>query len=146
MQIEIRIDSAYAEPKLIVLTAQMTDELREMLKSWSQETQVISGSRNETIELIDPESIVRVYAAAGKVFAVTEEGEFMLRQRLYEMEARLDPRRFVRISNSELINLKKVKCFDLNFVGTICVRLTDGTTTYVSRRYVPKIKKLLGMR
>ena len=35
--------------------------------------------------------------------------------------------------------------FDLSFAGTICVSLSNGTVTYVSRRYVAKIKQLLGI-
>ena len=89
--------------------------------------------------------MIRIYANDKKVFAVTGEGEYVLRQRLYELEERLDGRWFVRISNSEIINLKKVGHFDLSFTGTICVKLSDGTTTYVSRRYVSKIKKILGI-
>ena len=69
----------------------------------------------------------------------------MIRLRLYEAEERLKPFRFVRISNSEIINLKKVGSFDLSFAGTICVTLTDGSKTYVSRRYVTKIKEVLGI-
>ena len=65
--------------------------------------------------------------------------------RLYEIEERLNPHQFVRISNSEIINLKRVDNFDLSFTGTICVKLSNGTTTYVSRRYVAKIKKILGI-
>lgn len=65
--------------------------------------------------------------------------------RLYEAEQRLDSRMFVRISNGEIINLKKVGGFDLSFAGTICVSLSNGTVTYVSRRYVSKIKQLLGL-
>ena len=64
--------------------------------------------------------------------------------RLYEIEEKLCSGNFVRISNSEIINLKKVKNFDLSFTGTILVRLSDGSTSYVSRRYVSKIKKILG--
>ena len=85
----------------------------------------------------------KIYAGNGKVFAATNNGEYILRLRLYEIEERLNPSQFVRISNSEIINLKKVKNFDLSFTGTICVELMNGTTTYVSRRYVPK--KILGM-
>ena len=68
-----------------------------------------------------------------------------MRLRLYEAEQRLDSRAFVRISNGEMINLKKVKGFDLSFTGTICVALSNGTVTYVSRRYVAKIKQVLGI-
>ena len=35
--------------------------------------------------------------------------------------------------------------YDLSFAGTICVTLSNGTVTYVSRRFVAKIKQLLGI-
>ena len=68
-----------------------------------------------------------------------------MRLRLYEAEERMDSSKFVRISNSEIVNLKKVKSLDLSFVGTICMELSNGTVSYVSRRYVSKIKKVLGL-
>ena len=67
-----------------------------------------------------------------------------MRARLYELEETLK-KQFVRISNSEIVNLQKVKSFDLSFTGTICVSLSDGTVTYVSRRYVSKIRQVLGL-
>lgn len=106
---------------------------------------MIAGFRNDTLELLDPQRMIRIYASGGKVYAVTEDGEYTLRLRLYEMEERLDKSCFVRISNSEIINLKKVKSFDLSFSGTICVSLSGGTVTYVSRRYVARIRKVLGI-
>ena len=81
----------------------------------------------------------------GRVYAETTRGEYLLRLRLYEVETRLDSSSFVRISNSDIINLKKVNGFDLSFAGTICVTLSSGTVTYVSRRFVAKIKQLLGI-
>ncbi|MDO4308706.1 MAG: LytTR family DNA-binding domain-containing protein [Eubacteriales bacterium] len=147
MQVEIKIDSSYAEPKIIILTAAMTEDVTMIIDKLSKETpQIISGSKNEKIEVIEQGDLVRVYANAGKVFAVTDKGEYTIRLRLYEMEERLNSNQFVRISNSEIINLKKVKNFDLSFTGTICVELVNGTTTYVSRRYVSKIKTILNMR
>ena len=106
MQIEIKIDEKCKEPKIIVMTDKMTDEVNAIIK---------------------------------------RHGEYALRLRLYEAEQRLDSKTFVRISNSDIINLRKVKSFDLSFVGTICITLSNGTVTYVSRRSVAKIKQLLGM-
>lgn len=146
MRVEIKIDSSYSEPKIIILTAAMTEEVNIIVSKLSKETpQLISGIKDEKVELIEQDDLIRVYANSGKVFAVTDKGEYTLRLRLYEMEEILDGKRFVRISNSEIINLKKVENFDLNFTGTICVRLTNGTITYVSRRYVSKIKSILGV-
>ncbi|MCI9675891.1 MAG: LytTR family transcriptional regulator [Lachnospiraceae bacterium] len=146
MQVEIKIDPSYTEPKIIVLTSSMTEDVSNLVKKLSENVpDFISGSRNEKMEVLEQADLIRVYANAGKVFAVTPKGEYLLRLRLYELEERLNPDRFVRISNSEIINLKKVKSFDLSITGTICVQLTNGTVTYVSRRYVSKLKKILGI-
>lgn len=146
MKIEIRTDEAYSEPKIIILTAAVTDEVSRILKKLGEEAPPnLSGIRNEKLELLEPSELIRIYASGGKVFAVSEKGEYSVRLRLYEVEERLDRTRFVRISNSEIINLKKAESFDLSLTGTICVRLSDGTTAYVSRRYVSKIKQILGV-
>ena len=76
---------------------------------------------------------------------MTDKGTFRLRMRLYQAEEKLTGMRFVRISNSEIINLNKTENFDLSFVGTIQVKLKNGDTTFVSRRYVSEIKKILGI-
>ncbi len=146
MQFEVKIDSSYNEPKIIILTASMTEDVNMILNKLSNHVpQVISGSKDGKIEVIDQGDLIRIYTSAGKVFAVTHKGEYTLRLRLYEMEERLPSHQFVRISNSEIINLKKVHNFDMSFTGTICVKLSNGTVTYVSRRYVSKIKKILGI-
>lgn len=146
LQVEIKIDRAYPEPKAIILTAEMTQEIQELVKKLSQDApHVITGIKNEKLEVLEPADLIRVYASDGKVLAVTIRGVYTLRLRLYEAEQRLAENQFVRISNSEIINLKKVDHFDLSFTGTICVKLTNGDTTYVSRRYVGKIKKILGL-
>ena len=146
MQVEIKIDSTVTEPKVVILTDQINEEINEIFRKLSDtESQMIAGFQNDTVTLLDQDTILRIYAANGKVFAATEKGEYLIRLRLYELDARLRRDRFVRISNSEIINLKKVRHFDLRFSGTICVSLSDGTTTYISRRYVSKIKDLLGL-
>lgn len=146
MQIEIKIDENCREPKIIIMTDKMTDEVNDIVKKLSvEQPQLIAGFKDDSVQVIDPSSIYRVYAQSGKVFAETNKGNYLLRIRLYEAEERLEKLSFVRISNSDIINLKKVKSFDLSFAGTICITLSNGTVTYVSRRTVSKIKKLLGI-
>lgn len=146
MQLEIRIDAQCKEPRVIVVADQMTDELRGIIKRLSDEpAQVIAGFREDTVTLLEPSDIYRIFAVSGKVLAETEHGAYALRLRLYEMEQRLAQQSFVRISNSDIINLKKVKSFDLSLAGTIRITLSNGTVTYVSRRSVSRIKQLLGI-
>ena len=146
MQIEIKIDKSRCEPRIIIETDQITDEIQEIISKLSNSSaRILTGFRENTLEILNQQEILRIYAQSGKVLAATTSGEYTLRFRLYELEQRLDPTCFVRISNSEIINLKKVKGFDLNLAGSIRVTLTDGSVTYVSRRYISKIKQLLGI-
>ena len=146
MQVEIKIDSSCKEPKIMITAASMTEDLQELIRKLSDHVpSVISGIKDGKIEVLQPEDLIRIYASSGKVFAVTGKGEYVVRLRLYDLEQRLVGSQFVRISNSEIVNLRKISSFDLSFTGTICVKLSNGTVTYVSRRYVSKIKKILGI-
>ena len=146
MKYEIQIDPSYPEPKVIILTAEITDDVNDLTKKLRETSpSVLSGFKDEKIEILEPSDLLRIYASGGKVIAVTGRGEYTLRLRLYEVEERLKPDIFVRISNSEIINLQKVKNFDLSIAGTISIKMSDGTTSYVSRRFVTKIKKILGI-
>ncbi len=146
MQIEIKIDNSCKEPKIIVVTDKLTDEINKLVKKLAEDApQLLAGVQGDVLKILDQHDISRIYATNGKVYAETEDGEYLLRLRLYELEERLDKNDFVRISNSEIINLKKVKVFDLSYTGTICVSFLNGTVAYVSRRYVKKIKQVLGI-
>lgn len=146
MKIEIKIDETCREPKVTVSTDRVSDEVNRIIKLLSSETpEVITGFHGDEVKIIDQRDIIRIYAANSRVYAVTEDGEYTLRLRLYEVEERIDKSSFVRISVSEIINLKKAKCFDLSLAGTIRVQLSGGTSSYVSRRYVKKIKSVLGI-
>ena len=146
LKVEVKIDENCTEPKVIVVSDKMTDEINELIRRLSENPlSAVAGFKDEIAEILEPDHIFRIYASGGKVFAVTDKGEYVLRLRLYEVMQRFSNQDFARISNSEIINLKKVKGFDLSFTGTICVTLTNGDVTYVSRRYVPEIKKMLGM-
>ena len=60
MQVEIKIDPACKEPKLIVLTDKMTEEINLLIKRISQEVpQVLSGFQNDMLKILDPSEIFR---------------------------------------------------------------------------------------
>ena len=63
--------------------------------------------------------------------------------KLYELELFLDKKIFVRISNSEIVNFNKVKNIDFKMIGTMILNFNNGNKSYVSRRYIPKIKEFL---
>ena len=146
MEIEVKLDDAYAVPKVVVYTAEMSSEVTALLDRLKPPAaNTLLGFEGEVATILEPASIIRLYAEKQKVYADTGSATHTVRLRLYEAEALLDTRNFVRISNSEIINLGQVESMDMSFTGTICIRLKNGVTAYVSRRFVPKIKSKLGL-
>lgn len=148
MKLNIRIDTSLEEPEALITVPRMSEEVNKIVDyigKLNGEPTVISGVKDDKVEILEQGGLIRAYAEGGKVYAKTERGLYQVRLRLYELEGRLDGSIFVRISNSEIVNLKKVRSIDLSFVGTICMEMTDGEVSYVSRRYVSKIKKILGL-
>ena len=93
--------------------------------------------------LLPQESFLRFYTDGKGVSAQTGQEVYPVRLRLYELEERLDRTRFARISSGEIVNLDRVTSLDLSLSGTIRMTLDGGIQTYVSRRYVKKIKEAL---
>ena len=146
MEVEIRTEPGRQEPKIVILAGEESEELRRLAESLSKlALGPIPVSREEEKLLLPQGDFLRFYADGKGVSAQTESETFTVRLRLYELEARLDPARFVRISISEIINLDRVTAVDLSLSGTICMTLDGAVRTYVSRRYVKKIKEVLKM-
>lgn len=144
MEVEIRIDPEQKEPRLVIYAPEETPELRALADQLSLlslgPVQVWEGERSL---LLPQREFLRFYTEGKGVCAQTAKKIYPVRLRLYELEERLDPLRFVRISNSEIINLDAVTAVDLSLTGTICMTLNATVTSYVSRRYVKKIKDVL---
>lgn len=146
MKVNVEINETYKETVITIHAKKMTDEIDKLIQYiHTKEQDMIAGFINESVELLNVSEIVRFYTANQKVYAQTKNKEYTIRLRLYELEERLQGKPFIRISHSEIINLYNIEKMDLSFAGTIVVDLSNGVKTYVSRRYVSKIKNILGI-
>ena len=146
MDFEIKIDEAYKLPKTFVYTDKITEEVLR-IKSFVLENSesLLIGFLDEKIKILNPAKIYRIYTENSKVFAESIDEKYLVKKRIYQLEDILKSKKFVRISNSELINLNLVDSFDLSYSGTISVKMKNNSKTFVSRRYVKKIKETLGI-
>ncbi len=147
MKIEISIENDLKERKVVIHTEEVDSEVTDLIERIKGKTKERGNSFTAFDEngalFISPDEICRIYSQDKKVFAETKDGTYTLKARLYELEETLDNRVFMRISNSEIINLRQVKRMDTSLTGTICVSLKNGTQTYASRRYVALIRRQL---
>ena len=147
MNIKAIINEKYTETELHVCSNKMTSEVTDMIASIDRLVNngfPVKAANGDTVPVY-PGDIFAVYAENQKVFIRTKDGSFESSQKLYELEAQLDDKLFIRISRAEIVNIKKIKRLDLGLAGTIKVIMADGSESYTSRRNVTKLKKALSL-
>ncbi len=141
MKISLKINSKYKVPEIHVCSSENTAEIRNLYHTVKEavEENLVAYQDNEAVS-IRCRDVIRIFSANKFVYLETADARLRIKERLYEMEEKLDKTRFVRISNSEIVNLRKIKRMDTSITGTIKMYLEGEIETYVSRRYVSKIK------
>ena len=134
-----------AERTEVIIRARAQDEeverIMEALGTDAQTSivcETLSSSR-----LIDKNDIV-IISQDGRYLSVkTTNGEYVVNEPLYKMEEKLDPVWFIRISQSEIVNLRYVKGWDFSKSGIITIEMINGIKSYTSRRYAKQIREVL---
>lgn len=145
MKIELKLDPLEQETRVVIHAPARTPEVEELLGRLEQADAGLLGFRGDTAVPLDLERVLRFFGEDKEVRVQTLDGTYTVRLRLYELEQRLAGRRFARVSHSEIVNLRQVTALDLSLTGTIRMTLAGKVTTYVSRRYVKKMKEVLGL-
>jgi DNA-binding LytR/AlgR family response regulator len=108
--------------------------------------QSVAMRSEERIDLVPLRSVL-YFAAEGqsvRCFAAASSGE--VKERLYELEARLPASRFARISKSAIVNLGAVREVHPWFGRSLLLRFgVEGRQVEVSRSYVGSLKDRLGI-
>ena len=146
MKVEVNIDKNCEETRVVIHTKSVEDKIIKLIQNLkNKEFEQLNGFSDDEMYLLSQDDIETIYTEDGKVFARENGNTYLIKKRLYELEEILSPDKFVRISNSEIVNMKKVKKINLKITGTIILYFTNDEKTYVSRRYLKKIKEYLGI-
>ena len=96
-----------------------------------------------TTRLISRSSILYVQSHGDFVRIVTEDGRYLLRSTLSDVEQRWEPFGFVRVHRQYLANLNKAVELQPQLGGTAVLRFAGEHTIPVSRRHVGDLTKRL---
>ena len=104
---------------------------------------VKTGSRSTLLRVADIDYV----QAAGNYVEIHAGPEVHLsRDTLARLERELDPRRFVRIHRSTIVNVERVRHLEPLFHGDHAVFLTGGARLTLSRDHWPRLQEALGLR
>lgn len=144
MKAEIKITPEAAEPYAVIYAKEIDSEVRGAAAMLEGSNQVITAQENGRIFIIEPEEIDLVCAGEQKTVIICGAKEYSSSRRLYEFEELLGSG-FMRISKSTIVNLKKITCVEPTFGGLMELVLRSGRRAAISRSFLPKFKKYLGM-
>ena len=141
MKVELNIDEKFKEILVTISTDKINDELVNYIE---YKEDYLVGIADDQVCVLDISDIIRVFVEDRKVFVVTTKGKFVVRKKLYEMNNLLT-KDFVKISQSEIANIKFIKNLDLSIRGTIVIVYKNSDISYVSRRLLKDFKTKLGL-
>lgn len=150
IKVNTNISSEYEEALVTINAPELSEEIQKLIQYISNINVVpnvvpnqIVGNKNNEIYLIDLEKVICFFSKDKNNYVKTKKDTYNVKHKLYELEDSLRQKGFIRISHSCIINVKQVECFDTSILGTILVKLKDGSQQTVSKRNVAPIMKLL---
>lgn len=146
MKTILEIDDSINETMIVVKAKSYNEEVKfvlgEIEKLSNYKTEIVARKNND-LYILKLEEIILLYSVGGLVFAKTSKDEYKLNYRLYEIEEVLPKDKFIRISYSTIVNKDHITCFAAGIIGSLVVKLDDGTQEYVAQRRVKEIMKIL---
>ena len=137
-------DDSVEQTEVIIRAKSQDEEVERILSALGEDSaQMLLCETLSSSRLIDKNDIV-IISKDGRYLSVkTVNGEFVVNEPLYRIEEKLDPVWFIRISQSEIVNLRYVKRWDFSKSGIITIELVNGIRSFTSRRYARQIREVL---
>jgi len=144
LKLSLNIDKTFIETKVTIEGPELDEQIQELMNFiHGREQQFLIGKKGEMQHILKPDDVHYFHTENDHVIAVTATDSFILKEKLYELEAMLNSNKFIRLSKSVIANLHELSRFEASFNGTLCVYFKSGKKEYVSRTYVPVIKEAL---
>ena len=131
------------EDEILIYAKQRTELVDKIEALCSEENTELVGYLDRDGVKLDVSDIHCFVVEDNRVFALTDDNKYRMKQRLYSLEETLD-NRFVKINQSCVVNIRQIRKFSATVSGTMNVTLKNGYSDYVSRRNIKNVKERLG--
>lgn len=142
MKLNVFVDKNQEE-RIDIYIKEKSRIVEDIEKLISQDCELLCYKDGEVYKLSFSE-IVLFSVENEKVAVFTEKDKFFIKERLYMIEEKM-PSAFIKLNQSAIGNIKKIRKFDCSVSGTLKVTFTNGLTDFVSRRQVKAVKERLGL-
>ena len=149
IKVNTNISKEFDEVIINVNTPELTENLQKIINNLltiSSEKEEIVATKNNEIFLLKTKDILYFYSDEKNNYSKTINNTYRIKEKLYELEEQLPKNKFIRISNSCIINVEKTKSFDTSIIGCLVAKMEDDTKQEVSKRRIKNVMKFLNER
>lgn len=144
MDVEIKLVNGLERPYVIVYTELIDDEIQNLVSLIRTSKEVITAVHNERTIVLKEEDIYMIRIENEKTIIYCKDRQYISKKRLCELEKILK-HSFMKISKTTLINMHYIEGVEASFGGMMLLIMKNGCKDYVSRKYLPNLKKYLGL-
>lgn len=143
MKFTINIDENIQENELIINASEYDEQIRNIENFISNLDNEIYGYKDKYTIKLCLNDIFCFTIEDNHVVAILEKEKYFVKKRIYTIEENLNES-FLKINQSTIVNIKRIKRFNASFSGTLMVELENGYKDFVSRRQLKKVKEIIG--
>lgn len=143
MKLEEFIDEANEE-KVQIYAKQKDNLVIEIENLVLNSTIDLTGYLDNEVIKLDLNNVTCFTINDSKVYALVNDKKYLVKTRLYKIEEMLNSS-FIKINQSCIANIKKIKKFSASINGSMNVIFKNGYTDYISRRELKNVKERMGL-
>lgn len=125
---------------------EVTKSLQNVLSILKNEKLFLVGEENGAHYKVPYSNVFYIEVVDKKSFIYTQDKVYQSAEKLYQLEEKLFPHKFIRIGKSMLLNIEVIQSVSPTLSCRFEATLVNDERVAVSRKYVPELKKALGMR
>lgn len=148
MKVECKISADCKEPYAVLSIEKMTPVIAEaisLLEKAETDSAVLIAVREGNTYFMEPQKLELVCTEGREIVCYDElRNRYVLSKPLYELEQVLGSR-FVRISKSTIINIRRIDHVAAGFNGTMELVMKNGMESYISRSFRKIFRERLGL-
>ncbi|MBP1046263.1 LytTR family transcriptional regulator [Enterococcus sp. BWM-S5] len=145
MKTTIEIIETKAEEQAAFRVHKLSPTIEKVIGILKEDELFLIGESDNAMYKVPFADIFYIEVVDKKSFIYTEKLVYQSAEKLYQLEEKLEPFDFIRVSKSMLLNVEGIKAISPLLSGRFEALLMNGERVAISRKYVPALKKGLGM-
>ena len=144
MKVNVELSKEFSQPHVTIYADVITDEVQRVIDVLDANDIPLIVQRENKMIILKAEEVYMIRVEGGDTVIYTVNEKYYSRKRLYEMVEQIGTG-FMQISKQTVINLSFIKSIETGFSGTLLLKLKNDCSDYVSRKYLPDLKRYLGI-